>query len=645
MRRILFDLEGNGFLDAITKVHCIAAVDVDTEERRVFGPAECNDVCGAALEYLATADVLIAHNGIGYDFPALEKVCGFVVPFEKQLDTLVIARLIHPNVKENDSKFNATLLQQKKPTMGAEFGKHTLRAWGLRLGLHKADYEGPWDVWSQSMQDYCVQDIETTLRLWRFLKADEYSQDAIVLEHRTARLCKLMTAAGWPFDEKKAGELHADLIAKKADCEKRLIEEFKGWEHTETFVPKVNIKARGYVKGEPFTKKKWVAFNPGSRQHIERALRERGWEPTEFTPSGQAKLDEEVIENLAAEFAQANTLVEFLMLDKRLGQLADGKQAWFKQVKNGKIHAEYNPMGAVTSRASHFNPNIAQVPSSSSLYGHECRELFTVPEGWVLVGADMAGLEGRCLAHYLAKYDGGAYGEVLLRGDPHWAVVRAAGFLDCARDKKNPLHDIIRNGAKRVFYAMLYGAGAQKIGLIILETCRAARKANPEWGFVYADFFKTEAPGKKTLQNVGSAVKRAVIEGIDGFSQLARAILHALHKRPTLKGLDKRRLPIRSEHAALNTLLQSAGAILCKRWICDAYDALIAAGFRWGWDGGDFVFLGWIHDELQVACRNGLGDRIGEVLTSAAKGAGEPYGFRIELDSEYKIGRTWADTH
>jgi DNA polymerase-1 len=641
LTRILFDLEANGFLDTVTKVHCIATVDVDTEERRVFGPQEID----AALSYLKSADVLIAHNGLGYDFPVLEKLYGFVVPPRKQRDTLVIARLIHPNVKENDSKLNATRLAKKQPPMGDQFGKHTIEAWGIRLNIPKlhTDIED-WSQWTPQMQERCEGDRDTNLKLWRFLNPDAYSQDAIVLEHRTARLCKLMTAAGWPFDETAAGNLHADLITKKADCEKRLIDEFKGWTHEETFVPKVNNKARGYVKGEPFTKKKWVAFNPGSRQHIERALRERGWEPTEYTPSGQAKLDEDIIESLASEFDQANTLVEFLMLDKRLGALADGKQAWLKHVRNGKIHAEYNPMGAVTSRASHFNPNIAQVPSSSSLYGHECRALFTTLKGWLMCGADMSGLEGRCLAHYLAKYDGGAYGEVLLRGDPHWAVVRAAGFFDCDRDKANPLHDIIRNGAKRLFYAMLYGAGAQKLGLIILETCRAARKMNPEWDYFFKRFFKTENPGKRALQNAGSAVKRSVIEGIDGFSELARSILHALHKRPTLKGIDKRRLPIRSDHAALNTLLQSAGAILCKRWICDAYDALIAAGFRWGWDG-DFVFLGWIHDELQVACRDGLGDRIGEMLTSAARQAGEPYGFRTALDSEYKIGRTWADTH
>lgn len=670
MARILFDIEADGFLETVSKIHCICTVDVDTEERRRFGPNQINQ----ALSYLQ-GHTLIAHNGLGYDFLVLEKLHGFVVPPEKQLDTLSIARLKHPNVKERDKAFNQTQLKKCKPTMGEDFGKHTLRAWGKRLHLHKADFEGPWDGWSQEMEDYCAQDVETNLKLWKFLNPETYSQSAIELEHRAARLCRMITEAGWPFNEAAAAALHVELLKKKHACEKALVAEFGGWwaprnakvltrkefhalypeakavglpsEMPLPFVPKRDNARFGYVAGAPCTQIEWVQFNPSSRQHVVRCLMKRGWEPTEYTDSGQPKLDEEVIENLGAEFDQADTLVEYLMLEKRLGQLAEGANAWLKHVKNGRIHAEYNPMGAVTSRASHFNPNIAQVPAGSSPYGHECRSLFTVPEGWELLGADMSGLEGRCLAHYLAKYDNGAYGYQLLSGDPHWQVVLAVGYLgNVARDKGSQLHTIIREtGAKRLFYGMLYGAGDLKAGRIILEACRLARKTNPEWGHVYEKFFGDDlAPDDKKLRAVGKAAKSAVVEGITGFSDLMETLAGLIARSGTLPGLDLRRLPIRSEHAALNTLLQSAGAILCKRWICDAYDMLIAAGFKWGWDG-DFVFLGWIHDELQIACRAGLGARIGPIVTAAARGAGEPYGFRIALDSEYKIGKTWADTH
>lgn len=663
MKRLLFDLEGNGLLPELTKIHCIAATDVDTQQPvGDWGPNEIP----AALEALAQADMLIAHFGIGYDFPALEKVCDFKVPVAKQRDSVVISRLKFPNLKELDSKFNATRISQGLPPMGDAFGAHTIEAWGIRLGVPKL-HSGitDWSQWTQDMQDRCVGDVATGLRLWKYLKPDAMSQAAIWLEHRTARLCRMITQAGWPFDSKKAQDLHVELVAEKAKIEAELKKQFGSWwQNNGEFTPKVTDKkamlTRGYVEGQTCTKIERIEFNPNSRPHIELCLRRLGWQPLEFTDGGHAKLDEEVIESVVAEFPQAIGLSRYLMLDKRIGQLADGKQAWLKNVKeDGRIHAEYNPIGAITSRASHFNPNIAQVPAAASEYGHECRELFYVPKDWgVELGADMSGLEGRGFAHYLAKYDDGAYGVALLKGDPHWAVVLAVGFLTCERDKSDQLHTIVREtGAKRLFYAMLYGCGDEKAGRIILDACRLARKTNPDWGYLYTKFFGSEeAPGPTLLKRVGSAAKRAVIEGIPGFKELKAKLSElcaecaynpktkSYDRIVYLPGLDGRRLPIRSEHAALNSLLQSAGAILCKQWICDGYDQLIADGLKWGWDG-DFVFLGWIHDELQVACRNGLGDRIGQVLTTAARGAGEPFKFRIALDSEYKLGNSWADTH
>lgn len=647
MRRLLFDLEGNGLLPDLTKLHCIAATDVDTGQPvGAWGPDEIPQ----GLTVLAMADKLIAHFGLGYDFPALEKVTNFRVPKERQVDTVVLARLKFPNIKELDSKFSKTLIAKSGEGMGDEFGKHSIAAWGIRLGIPKL-HTGieDWSQWTPEMQERCVGDVATALKLWNYIDPDKLSAQAVELEHRTARLCHLITRAGWPFNEKAAGELHAELVTEKAAAEKALIEQFGSWwKNKGEFTPKVNNKARGYVVGQTFTKIERVTFNPSSRQHIEKKLREYGWEPEEFTDSGQAKLDEEVLESVAAEFSQAKGLTRYLMLDKRIGQLADGKQAWLKNVVKGFIHAQYNPIGAITMRAAHFNPNISQVPAAASEFGHECRALFYVPEEYGdELGADMSGLEGRCFAHYLAKYDAGAYGKALLQGDPHWAVVLAVGFLEpgTSRDKLSQLHTIVREtGAKRLFYAMLYGCGDEKAGRIILEACRLARKTNPEWGYVSEHFFGDEqAPNKKLLKKVGSKAKFDVVQGIAGFEQLKRK-LRDFASYGSLPGLDNRRIPIRSEHSALNTLLQSAGAILCKQWICDAYDGLIADGLTWGWDG-DFVFLGWIHDELQVACRNGLGDRIGQVLTTAAREAGRPFNFRITLDSEYKIGRSWADTH
>jgi hypothetical protein len=338
---------------------------------------------------------------------------------------------------------------------------------------------------------------------------------------------------------------------------------------------------------------------------------------------------------------------------------------------DGRIHANYNPMGTITSRAAHFGPNIGQVPKNTKPYGAECRALFHVPEGWEGIGADMEGLELRGLAHYMAKYDNGDFGRELLDGDPHWNNVIGFGFYPqgTKRDKHNELHTIFReNGAKTGTYAIVYGSGNTKLGRIILDALRIAlkRSASPEVIEIYQRFYRdNKNPGEQDLGRVGKKAKEDFLanlpglkglvgwmEGwINGYTSFDRdpktgqkfAVKH--HKpHDWVPGLDGRRVPSRSLHSAINALVQSAGAILCKRWMMQTYKELLAAGYKWGWDG-DFVFLGWIHDELQVACRKGLGDKIGEILVREARRAGEPYGFRIKLDSKYVKGRNWAETH
>lgn len=647
MRRLAFDLEADNLLPDVTKVHCIVSADVDTGEQHVFGPSEIP----AALEHLEKADVSIAHNGLRYDWPVLEKLFGFKVPFLKKRDTLVIGRTIHPNIKENDSRFNATLIKRGQPAMGAMFGSHSIEAWGLRLGIPKVGAGiTDWSQWTQEIQDRCVGDIATMVRLWKYLNPDAYSQQALALEHRVAVVCEEITTDGWPFNMAKATALHVRLVGEKAELEAQLKAQFGSWwQDNGEFTPKVNNKARGYVKGQTCTKIERIDFNPSSRQHIELCMRKLGWKPVEFTEGGQAKLDEEIIENIASEYPQLAGLTKYLTIEKRLGQLADGPQAWLKHVgKDGRVHAAYNPMGAVTSRASHFHPNIAQVPTNSSLYGHECRELFYVPEDWgQQLGADASGLELRCLAHYMAKHDGGAYGKLILEGDVHWENVLAMGLIALMpRDFQDALHTLLRElGAKRFLYAWLYGAGDEKAGRIILEACRAAYKLGPEGVAVYKKFFGDDmAPASRLLKSVGKELKNQFLHKTPALAKLVHIVKGQAEAYGALKGLDGRRLPIRYAHAALNTLLQSAGAILCKQWLCDARDALLADGLKRGWDG-DFVILGWIHDEVQIACRNGLGDRIGRLLTSAAQRAGEPFKFRIALDSDYKLGKSWADTH
>lgn len=511
------------------------------------------------------------------------------------LDTLVLARLRFPNIKVTDSD-----LVLKGKLDSKLHGKDSLEAWGQRVGIHKAKYEGGFDAWSQEMQDYCLQDCRSGVALWEYLKVDEMDPRSVWLEHGVAEVCDRMEQAGWPFNVKKAGVLYTVLATRKEELEKSLVATYGSWQEVDKiFTPKRDDKKRGYVKGVEVTKYKTVTFNPGSRQHIIKKLLEGGWVPEVFTPSGQAKLDEDTLEGL--DVPEAKDLVEYLMVQKRLGQLADGNNGWLKLVRNGHIHAGYNTMGTVTGRASHMKPNIGQVPANDSPYGPECRDLFEVIKGFRLLGADFEGLELRCLASYMARFDQGAYGEVVCDGDPHTVNQKAAGLPT-------------RANAKTFIYGFLYGAGDAKIGKIVGLGAEA-----------------------------GGHLKRKFLRGLPALGYLKSTVGEAA-KKGFLLGLDGRHIPVRSKHAALNSLLQSAGAVLCKTWLVDTYEALLTAGFTWGWDG-DFVIVGWIHDELQIAVREGLEDTLGPLVVACAQQAANRYKFRCRLDSKYVVGNSWKETH
>jgi DNA polymerase I-like protein with 3'-5' exonuclease and polymerase domains len=663
--RLLFDIETDGLLYVASKIHCIGIVDVDTGDESSYGPAEV----AKAINRLEGADELIGHNIKSFDIPAIKKLSKF--PFQpkagqKVTDTLIVSRLMYPAMKADDA------LNDKVP---AEYkGKHSLGSWGHRLGEHKGDYAEQkrkqaielgytdevaiqrfiWAEFSTDMLDYMMQDVRLNFLLYRKLNPDQYAPKSIVLEHRIAGLCEHIEESGFPFDFAAAGRLHVELLEKQYQLEQKLKAEFGSWEQPISpdpakawFVPKKDDAKRGYKKGVGFIKLKTVEFNPGSRQHIAKVLKERGWKPTKFTDGGSPLLDEETIEGAVAKFPELHGVGEYLMLTKRLSQLTGSKQSLMAAVReDGRIHGRINPMGTITGRGAHFSPNLSQIPSAKKPYGRNFRSLFIVPPGFKLVGADMQGLELRGLAHYLSYYDGGAYGRTLLEGDPHWSTVIALGLLPpgTARDKHNQLHIILREDCAKVFvYATVYGAGDVKAGSIIHEALLNARNNAGEEGLaIYREFFGDElAPSEALLKHVGGTARRRFADGITGYKQLNTQLAARVKQRGAVKGLDGRLIPLRKEFAALNTLIQNAGAILCKEWGCNAYDEL--AGFIK--PGDDFFFAAWVHDEYQVACREQYADFVGETLVACAQRAGDPYGFKLRLDSEYSIGDSWAGTH
>lgn len=680
----LFDIETNGLLDTVTKVHCLVIKDFETGTVTKYH----GDNIEEGVRSLQVGPIC-GHNVIKYDLPVLQKLYPwFTFDMASVTDTMVCTRLIYSNLKDIDAG-----LLKKKQIPGSLYGSHKLEAWGYRLKMMKGDYadefkarmgddyeEGmEWENFSQEMLDYCVQDVEVTAALYEKIVAKEYSEQALELEHQVAWLMAQQERNGFPFDATKAATLYAKLAQRRGELERELREFFGFWfapdgptrtppKSRKVWITDDNgsdtrrVKKKGedafylkgyyehYTEGVQYTKVKVVEFNPGSRDHIaDRLIKRYGWKPEAFTDGGKPKVDEEVMAKLS--YPPCKLLTEYLTVQKRLSQLAEGDQAWLKVERKGFIHGSVNPNGAVTGRATHAFPNISQVPSVGAPYGHECRELFGAeyarhiwPEA-VQVGADASGLELRCLAHFMARYDGGKYGNVLLNGDIHWANVQAMGLTSEARDESNKLHKVYRDGGKTFIYGFLYGAGDWKVGRIVFGLLMAAKAFGLPYQQIADVFFGgKEDPNEEDLKAAGKKLKKTFLKKTPALKKLIEAV-RASAKRGFLIGLDRRQLHVRSAHSALNTLLQSAGALICKKWIVLVEEELQARGLKHGWDG-DYALLAWVHDEIQVACRTPeIAKIVAEVATSCVTKAGEYFNFRCPLAGEAKIGANWAECH
>jgi len=570
---LIFDLETDGLVP--TKIHCIAIdgtvyTDIDR-----------------AVEILGTASVIVGHNIIGFDIPAIQKFYPYFNP-SNVVDTLVLSRLIFPNMLERD------MIRKDYPRKLV--GRHSLEAWGHRLGLHKGDYDGGWEVCSQEMLDYCLQDVAVTSKLYEKLIAEDFSKESILLEHQVAQIIKEQQIRGFAFDVHKAQQLAATLADRREQIKRLLAVVFLDWEIRTPFIPKVNNKTRGYVKGVEIDKIKVITFNPGSRDHVANRLQVlKGWKPKAFTPDGKPKIDEAILSKL--DYPEAKLLSEYYMVQKRIGMLSEGNQAWLKHEVNGRIHGAVNTNGAITGRATHFNPNVAQVPSNGVPYGEDCRSLFTVAKDKVLVGIDLSGLELRCLAHYMMPYDNGVYANEILNGDIHVVNQRAAGLST-------------RSEAKTFIYALIYGAGAGKMGEIVGAGVKA-----------------------------GSAIRKKFLDATPALGTLMKNVQRASNKGFVF-GIDGRKIKIRNQHSSLNALLQNCGAVLCKQFLVEFDKLLTTKDLH-----SRASQVAWIHDEIQVECDPDIADKIGELALLAIAKAGEHFKFRLKLDGEYNIGNNWAETH
>jgi DNA polymerase I-like protein with 3'-5' exonuclease and polymerase domains len=441
-----------------------------------------------------------------------------------------------------------------------------------------------------------------------------FDSPAYEMERDRIHITNRITAAGVPFNRAVAQDLYRTMEAATSDLAKELQRQMPPHVVTQMFTPKKDNRTKGYVKGVPFPKRQIVPFNPNSSKQIVERFMAMGWQPSVFTDTGEPSAAAAVL--AALPYAEARTLTAYRTTDKRMGMLS-GEKGWLTVVDDdNRLRTNYYVSGTVTGRCSH-SPNIAQVPrvqkakdgsilvGAAGGWGFECRSLFTAPRDWLLVGADMAGLELRCLAHCLAPFDVGAYAAIVCDGDPHSATQTATGLAS-------------RETAKTLSYAVLYGAG----------DLRAGRIVDPDEADEY------------TVRTIGREVKQALISGIAGFADLFAWI----DRQNQLYGLDGRPLFVRKKHVALNTLLQNAGAVACKRWLLMIDAALQAQGLRPCEE--DYEFLIWCHDEVQIAARN---QEIAEIIAATcreqATNAGEFYNMQCPLAGDCKIGLNWAMTH
>lgn len=616
MRRAIFDIETDGLLDTCTKVWCLVIRDVNAEETLTFDITSQDIAQG--VQHLMKYDEIIGHNIINFDIPALVQLgLADYDKLPKVTDTLVVSRLFNTDIGEEDRE---ALVKNKKYMPMRLAGSHSLKAWGYRLGELKGEFgeEHGFDEWSIEMLTYCRQDVSVTAALYDSFRTRLYDyRQAVDLEHDFAWCIQRMERNGFRFDVDEARKLYVTLSTRKMELADELKVMFPDDKlpmkshlfcaaDGHLFPTKKAAKEAGWKEKEITKgprKYKSVAFNPASRDHIGDRLQRLGWKPSEFTSAGKPKIDEGILTKIKLDEKHQSAvelLNEYLLLVKRMGQLAEGKQAWLKLEVEGRMHGRVNTNGAVTGRCTHSNPNVAQVPRVGSPYGRECRSLFRASEGKVLVGCDASGLELRCLAHYLARYDDGVYTKKLLEEDIHTVNQKAAGLPD-------------RDAAKRFIYAFLYGAGDAKIGEVI---------------------GKGRAAGKK--------IKEKFLKGLPALAKLKTCINDTLEYRNHLKGLDGRELVIRQSHAALNTLLQSAGAVIMKQATVHLYESLTSKGLV---HGREWSLVAHVHDEYQCEAQPEWSRLVASEAVSAIKQSGITLGFRCPLDGESKIGSNWAETH
>jgi DNA polymerase I-like protein with 3'-5' exonuclease and polymerase domains len=648
MTSLVFDSETDGLLEQLTKLHCLAFADVDTDELHSFADQPGYRPIEEGLDILAKADTIIGHNVIKFDVPAIQKVYPRWKPRGTVRDSMLTASLVYPK--------NPTLFDIDRKLIEADklpkhlMGRHSLEAWGHRLGDYKGDYKGGWEKWSEEMQVYMDQDVRVTTKLWRKLLKELAAWEAsagkrnaifecVELEHEVAWIIARQERYGVRLDVEHTGRLLGQITDQHDMLMREMANLFPPKVVRTPFIPKVNSSKFGYQKGVLTYKEKTIPFNPGSRDHVADRLIGLGWKPVERTKDGKWKVDDDILQDLP--WPEAQKLARMFKLQKQIGTLSTGRGAFLKKVtKHGTIHHRCDSNGAVTGRATHSDPNM-----NVSKEG-EFRSLFGPVNGGIQVGTDADSLEARVEAGFTVKYDGGAYREMILSGDKSQGTDVHTRNMNAIK----PIVSIItRDTAKNTKYAWTYGAADWKLGFT--AGAKGTREAVASAGGKIRRRMLAASPGLaklvETIDGILSGYK--VVNG----KKIKRA------KRDYLWGLDGRKLIVRAKHAALNTLFQSAGSVIFKKAmvlrevkltghlpsvIGTQGVGVIEGGFLV--PGKDYEQMLWVHDETQCEARNHeVGERVGKAMEDAIREAGEHFKFDCPMAGNSDYGKNWGECH
>ena len=575
MQKILFlDIETDG-LDA-NKIHVCVCKDRETDQLTYHTRAYTFNTL------IENYDTIVGHNILSFDVPVLNKLWKSNIPFTKICDTYILSSLFNPDRE----------------------GKHSLKAWGKRLGLDKIELKS-FSLFDKEMLDYCINDVEITHRLYEYLMGTEkrdFSDKSIALEHKIRYVINKQQEHGFYLDTEKAHKLMMEIQNKAQDIEDNLLNKVSlRTKFIKEVKPKIkkdgtrsNVGLKKYNSEDivgPFSAFEYEKFNLASPKQIIERLNEYGWKPVEFTPKGSPKISEKNLQTISSSAPEeVKRLAEWKMMKTRVKTI----ESWLESVDcNNRVHGKVLTTGAVTGRMIHAEPNMANIVANSKPYGKECRACWTIPDDQhVLVGMDAKGLELRMLANYMKDE---RYIHEVLEGDPHTYNQELAGLPT-------------RTAAKTFIYAFIYGAGDQKIGSIVGGSTREGRNLRQK--------FLAGLPKLDTL-----------IESVQNLSE-----------RGYIRGIDGRRIMVRRPYAALNTLLQGGGAICCKQWSIFLDEEITKRKLN-------AHLVNTIHDEQQYEVHRDDAEELVDIADSCMLQVSTYFNMQIPLNADAKIGYTWQETH